>query len=108
MKRTAGLASVAVMIAGCGITGMFGPQGGPYPGACSELGFPARQCAAMVTRARTLSGANATEAANVDILPPIQDGVSRIGGYMISRVRLHPATGSAEIVEIWCIGIGGG
>jgi hypothetical protein len=108
MKRFVGLASVAVLMAGCGISGMFGPQGGPYPGACADLGFAGRQCAAMVARAETLSGVKATEAASVDILPPIQDGVSRIGGYMISRVRFRLPDATEETEEIWCIGIARG
>jgi len=108
MKRIAGLASVAVLIAGCGIAGMFGPQGGPYPGACSELGFPARQCAAMVTRAETQSGVKAADATAIDILPPSDDGQMHLGGGMISRVRFHLADATERTEEIWCIGVGGG
>jgi len=107
MKRIAGLASVAVLIAGCGIAGMFGPQGGPYPGACAEFGFAARQCAAMVGRVATWSDGKMVDADTIDVLPPTE-GSRGIGGYMIARVRSHPATGPAKTVEIWCIGVGGG
>lgn len=100
------LALAAMTLAGCGIAGFLGPQGGPYPDACADLGFPARQCAAMVARAEYLTGAVAADTP-IDILPPKQDGAS-IGGSMISRVRFHLADGRERTVEIWCIGVGGG
>jgi hypothetical protein len=99
-----GLAAVA--LAGCGLAGLFGPSGGPYPQACDSLGFATRQCAAMVTRAETQSGVKASDAAAIDILPPTNDGVMRLSAAMISRVRFHLATGAERTEEIWCIGVG--
>ena len=93
MQRLARLACLAVVMlasVGCGVASLLGPQGGPYPGACADLGFAGRQCAAMVTRAETQSGVKADKAASVDILPPAADSAG-IGGYMISRVRFHLA-----------------
>ena len=102
------LTIAAAVLAGCGIGALFGPQGGPYPEACASLEFAPRQCTSMVTRAQAQSGVTAAEEAAADILPPTQDGVARIGGSMISRVRLHLADGTERTKEIWCIGIGGG
>jgi hypothetical protein len=94
--------------AGCGIASLFGPSGGPYPGACPDLGFATRQCASMVDRAESQSGVKTTDASAIDILPPTDDGGVRLGGYMISRVRFHLATGTERTEEIWCIGVGDG
>ena len=105
MKRFVALAAVAVMLAGCGVAGLLGPQGGPYPGACADLRCAARQCAALVARAETQSGITAAEAAGVDILPPVQDGVARIGGSMVSRVRFHLRDATERTEEIWCMGV---
>jgi hypothetical protein len=62
----------------------------------------------MVTHAQGQAGVTTADVVSSDILPPTQDGVARIGGYMISRVRLHLASGTERTEEIWCIGIGGG
>jgi hypothetical protein len=102
------LAIVAVALIGCDVGGPFGPPGGPYPAACETLGFVPRQCASMVARAENQAGVKAADAAAIEILPPTHDGVARIGGYMISRVRFHLSSGPDRTEEIWCIGIGGG
>ena len=110
MQRIAGLAAFALAafaLAGCGAGGLFGPQGGPYPDACADLGFATRQCAGMVARARSQAGIYPFVASAIDILPPL-DGGGGIGGYMISRVRFHLAGGEERIEEVWCIGIGRG
>jgi hypothetical protein len=62
----------------------------------------------MVARAQGQAGVKAADVASVDILPPTQDGTTRIGGYMISRVRLLLANDTERVEEIWCIGVGGG
>ncbi len=110
MRRRASLllAVAAVALMGCGVGGLLGPPGGPYPDACESLGFAPRQCASMVARAENKSGVKAADAAAIEILPPTDDGVARIGGYMISRVRFHLSSGPDRTEEIWCIGIGGG
>ncbi|HEY8819514.1 MAG TPA: hypothetical protein VIM25_11945 [Candidatus Limnocylindrales bacterium] len=100
------VALAAVALAGCGLAGLFGPSGGPYPEACDQLDFVSRQCASMVTRAESQAGLGAADVSAIDILPPPNGGVGGIGGYMISRVRLHLATGTERTEEIWCIGIG--
>jgi len=105
-RHTVLLALGAVALAGCGIGGLLGPQGGPYPGACADLGFVARQCAGMVARAESQSGVKAADTTGIDILPPTDDGVSRIGGGMVSRVRFHLADKTELTEEIWCIGVG--
>jgi hypothetical protein len=102
------LALAALALAGCGVAGFLGPQGGPYPGACADLGFPTRQCAAMVARAETQAGVKAADATSIDILPPTDDGIRRLSGGMKSRVRFHLADATALTEEIWCIGVGGG
>jgi hypothetical protein len=95
-------------LAGCGVAGLFGPSGGPYPDACDTLGFAPRQCKSMVTRAEDQAGVTAGDVASIDILPPTSDGVMRLSGSMISRVRLGLSDGTVRTEEIWCIGIGGG
>jgi hypothetical protein len=102
------LAITAIVLAGCGIGGLFGPSGGPYPGACADLGFAPRQCAAIVARARSDVGIYPLGDPTIDILPPTDDGNVRIGGGMISRVRFHLADGRERTVEVWCVGVGGG
>jgi hypothetical protein len=102
------LAGLAFALAGCGVAGLFGPSGGPYPEACAQFEFVPRQCKSMVTRAQSQAGVTTPDVVSVDILPPTQDNVARIGGYMISRVRLHLSSGTERIEEIWCIGILGG
>jgi hypothetical protein len=62
----------------------------------------------MVARAERQAGLAVAGATSVDILPPANDGVARIGGSMISRVRFHLASGTDRTEEIWCIGVGGG
>ncbi len=47
------------------------------------------------------------DADTIEVLPPTDDGATHIGGYMISRVRSHPATGPGQTLEIWCIGVAG-
>ena len=108
MRRALLVALAAVALAGCGLAGLFGPSGGPYPEACDQLGFVSRQCASMVTRAESQAGLGAADVGAIDILPPPNGGVGGIGGYMISRVRLHLATGRERTEEIWCVGILGG
>jgi hypothetical protein len=108
MRRALLVALAAIALSGCALAGLFGPSGGPYPAACDSLGFAARQCASMVTRAEGQAGVKAADATAIDILPPTQDGITRIGGYMISRVRFHLPSGTERTEEIWCIGILGG
>jgi hypothetical protein len=108
MHRIGGLTSlvlVALVSVGCGVAGLLGPQGGPYPEACESLGFPPRQCKAMVEQAGSQLGIYPRPVATIDILPPTDDGQTHIGGYMISRVRFHLADGTERTEEIWCIGI---
>ena len=108
MRRAILAAAMATAIAACGVAGLLGPSGGPYPEACASFDFAPRQCQSMVTRAHEQAGFAPADVGAVDILPPIQDGIPRIGGYMISRVRLHAEDGTERIEEIWCIGVGGG
>jgi hypothetical protein len=100
------LVAAAVALAGCGIANWFGPTGGVYPGACEELGFKARQCAAIVDRAAQDAGIKADAVASIDILPPASDASVTLGGRMIARVRFHPTSGATRIQEVWCIGVG--
>ena len=99
------LALTAIVLAGCGIGGLLGPSGGPYPGACADLGFGARQCASIVARARSDVGIYPLGDPTIDILPPTDDGKAGIGGAMISRVRFHLADGRDRTVEVWCLGV---
>ena len=98
----------AFALAGCGIAGLFGASGGPYPDACASLGFATRQCASMVDRAESQSGVKSAEASAIDILPPTNEGHVGLGGHMISRVRFRLASGAERTEEIWCIGVGSG
>jgi hypothetical protein len=107
-RRALLVALAAVAVAGCGLAGLFGPSGGPYPQACDQLGFASRQCASMVTRAETQAGLGAADATAIDILPPTNDGITRLSAFMISRVRFRLASGTERTEEIWCIGILGG
>ena len=97
------LATVA--LAGCGLAGLFGPSGGPYPDACQELGFATRQCDAIVARAKDQLAIMNPNVVAIDILPPTA-GSGGIGGYMVSRVRFHLPDGQERIEEVWCIGVG--
>jgi hypothetical protein len=107
-RRAASALTVAWLVAGCGVAGLFGPSGGPYPDACDDLDFAARQCKSMVQRAESQAGVKAADAALIEILPPTHDGVVRLSAHMISRVRFHLAGGEERTEEIWCIGVGGG
>jgi len=106
MKWRALLLTVVVSLIGaCRIFGVAGPTGGPYPDACESLGFAERQCAAMVTRAKSQLGVYPpVDATAIDILPP-PDRAGNIAGYMISRVRFHLSNGTERTEEIWCIGV---
>jgi len=114
MQRIAGLATLvlaAIALAGCGLGGLFaspGPSGGPYPGACADLGFVLRQCKAMVARAETEVGIYPRDFTGIDILPPTSDRQAHLGGGMISRVRFHLADGRERTIEVWCVGVLGG
>ena len=103
--KTVLLFLATIALAGCGLVGLTGPSGGPYPDACADLGFPARQCAAMVARAQSQLGLYPVDATAVDILPPAHDGRVRLSGNMVSRVRFHFATKPERTEEVWCIGI---
>lgn len=96
----------SVALAGCGLIGLGGPSGGPYPGACADLGFGERQCKAIVERARGDVGLYPFAPTSIDILPPPNDGQASLGGGMISRVRFHLADGMERTVEVWCVGVG--
>ena len=100
------LAVTAITVTGCAIGGMLGASGGRYPGACADLRFSDRQCTAMVRRAEDTSGIRAEDVVGVDILPPKSDGIQRLSGGMISRVRFHLGSGEVWTEEIWCIGVG--
>jgi hypothetical protein len=100
------LAVAVITVTGCGIGSILGSSGGRYPGACAELRFSDRQCAAMVRRAEDTSGIRADDVVAVDILPPKIDGNQRLGGRMISRVRFHLGSGEIWTEEIWCVGVG--
>jgi hypothetical protein len=100
------LAVTAIALSGCGIGGMLGSSGGRYPGACADLRFSDRQCAAMVRRAEEKAGIRAEDVVGVDILPPKSDGNQRLSGGMISRVRFHLGSGEIWTEELWCIGVG--
>ena len=102
------LTLTSVALAGCGLIGMSGPAGGPYPDACASLGFGVRQCASIVARARSDVGIYPLGDPTIDILPPTDDGQARLGGGMISRVRFHLSDGRERTVEVWCIGVVGG
>jgi len=106
-RRTILLVAAALALAGCSVAGLFGPSGGPYPEACDQFEFAPRQCKSMVTRAQGQAGVSTADVVSVDILAPTHDGVARLSGYMISRVRLHLASGVDRTEEIWCIGVGG-
>jgi hypothetical protein len=89
---------------GCGA---FGPRGGPYPGACAELRFSDRQCAAIVTRGLEELGVPRAQATEVDLLPPPpQQGIS-LGGGPIAVVRVHRGGGDTLERVITCVGVSG-
>jgi hypothetical protein len=103
------LVAIAVMtVTGCGIGSILGSSGGRYPGACADLRFSDRQCAAMVRRAEENAGIRADDVVDVDILPPKIDGNRRLGGGMISRVRFHLGSGEIWTEELWCVGVASG
>jgi len=100
------LVVASLLVAGCELLAAPQAQGGPYPGACAALGFPARQCAAIVAQARTEAGVNAADVAATDVLPASGDDTMRLGGQLIARVRFHFAGGASRQLDVWCVGIG--
>jgi hypothetical protein len=108
MRRVLALAIAAWMVAACDVSGLFGPSGGVYPGACDPLGFGGQQCAAIVAKAAVDAALSAEAADSIDILPPTNDGRVRIGGYMIARVRFHHASEPDTTQEVWCTGVSDG
>lgn len=102
------LGIAVLMVAACGIPGLFARTGGVYPDACESLGFGARQCAAIVARAEAELAIPPGSATSIDILPPAAEGNVSLGGQMIARVRFHQAALPDRIQEVWCVGIYGG
>ena len=99
------LLSFAVLgLQGCGV---LAPKGGAYPGACAELGFSDRRCAAIVTRGLEELGVPRADASAIDLLPPPpQQGVS-LGGGPIAVVRVHGVSGDTIDQVIVCVGVSG-
>jgi hypothetical protein len=91
-------------LAACDLVGL-SPSGGVYPAACGQLGFQARQCAAIVTRAQANASIKKQDVASIDILPPSAVGGVQLGGRMVARVRFHLASATERTEEVWCVGI---
>jgi hypothetical protein len=96
---------VVSTLAACDLVGL-APSGGVYPDACGQLGFRARQCAAIVARAQANASLRTQDVTSIDILPPSADGV-QLGGRMVARVRFQLASAMERTEEVWCVGIGG-
>ncbi|HEY0444800.1 MAG TPA: hypothetical protein VGC90_11315 [Candidatus Limnocylindrales bacterium] len=102
MTRLVALGVSALFLAGCSLLGIGRPQGGPYPGACASLGFPARQCAAIVARARAETSIGARVVTGVRVLAPAPDNQTRLGGFVLARVRFDYVDGTADTAEVGC------
>lgn len=103
MARLALVAAVVCGLAACDLFGLSGPTGGPYPEACESLGFPARQCDAIVAVAQANASIAPETVTSMDILPP-SPGNGTVGGQAIARVRFH-RSGQPDLTEdIHCDG----
>ncbi len=99
------LVVAAFALAGCGIAGLSGPSGGPYPDACESLGFPARQCEAIVAVAQANASIAPETVISIDILPPSSQGSRTVGGQTIARVRFHRSDQPDQTLEVRCVGV---
>jgi hypothetical protein len=100
------MAALLAALTACDIPGLIRPTGGVYPDACQELGFPARRCAAIVSRAKESGSVVTQDVTFIDILPPVREGGMSLGGMMIAQVRFHLAGAIEQTEDVWCLGVG--
>jgi hypothetical protein len=100
VSRLAPLLVGALLVAGCNL---LGPPGGSFPEACDDLGFPERQCRAIVARATEQAGLRADDVVSARFVAKEAD--VRLGGQRIAVVALTVAGGQERVEEVWCVGI---
>jgi hypothetical protein len=89
-----------LLVAGCSL---LGPRGGSFPEACDDLGFPERQCRAIVAQAAVQAGIEQSEVVSARFLAREPDVT--LGGSRIAVVGLTLAGGEERVEEVWCTGI---
>ena len=106
VKRSSSFVAT-VALAGCGIAGLrAAPPAGRTRSACADLGFGDTAMRVDGRAGQVPVGRLSPVEAYRDRHPAADDTTAaRIGGYMISRVRFHLATGTERTEEIWCIGV---
>jgi hypothetical protein len=100
------MAALVTTLTACDIPGLMSPTGGVYPGACKELGFAARRCAAIVARAEAEGHVVTQDVTSIEMLPPVREGGVSLGGKMIAQVRFHLAGAVDQTEDVWCPGVG--
>jgi hypothetical protein len=100
VRRVAPLLVGALLAAGCSL---LGPRGGSFPEACDDLGFPERQCRAIVARAAQQAGLRAGDVVSARFVAKEED--VRLGGSRIAVVALTVAGGQERVEEVRCVGI---
>jgi hypothetical protein len=102
--RFVSIGALVLALAACDALGLGGPTGGPYPDACESLGFPARQCEAIVAVAQANASIAPDTVTSIDILPP-NSATGGVGQGMIARVRFHRSAQPDQTEEVWCNGV---
>jgi len=94
---------IGLGLGGCGLAG---PPAGPYPQACSGLGFDEQQCKGVVARARAaFVELDDDEIVATNLLAPIRPTGLQLGGQPIARVEFVLADGQRSATDVWCLGI---
>jgi hypothetical protein len=100
------LFAAAVVLAGCAVAASPVPSGGPYPDACADIAFPARQCDAIVAVAEAQASIAPKSVTSIDILrvPYVSTGTVGTGG-VIALVRFHRSGQPDQTEEVSCPGV---
>jgi hypothetical protein len=102
------VAVIAFLLSGCQLVGSGGPRGGAYPGACADLGFSARRCAAIVDLAIDEAAINKTLVAKIEMLSSAGPAAPGERGAM-ARIRFTFGDGTSITQDVaGCGGVGRG
>jgi hypothetical protein len=101
------LFAAAFVLAGCGVAASPVPSGGPYPDACADLDFPARQCDAIVAVAEAQASIAPKTVTSIDVLRPpfVSSGTVGDGHGVVALVRFHRTGQPDQTEEVWCPGV---
>jgi hypothetical protein len=105
-RGLAGLAAAVALFAACSAFELLGPRAGPYPDACDDFDFEARQCAAIVARAARSQGLAPEDVTGAELLPYPRPEGGTLSAPPLVIVRLHLGLGRVVDTPV-CGGIGG-